>query len=63
MLDVRRRIRSIANHVAPKTTLDIVRHDPDDHRILECALEAGSDWIITEDKDLLRLDPGQTAAF
>ena len=30
--------------------------DPDDNRILECAVEAGSDFIITADKDLLRLE-------
>jgi uncharacterized protein len=28
---------------------------PPDNRILECALAAGSDYIVTQDKDLLRL--------
>ena len=29
--------------------------DPDDDRILECAVTAGSDYILSYDKDLLRL--------
>ena len=32
-----------------------LREDPDDNRILECAVAARSDYIVTEDKDLLRL--------
>ena len=33
----------------------VLREDPDDNRILECALEAGSEFIVTIDKDLLRV--------
>ena len=29
--------------------------DPDDNRIVECAVEAGSAYIVTKDKDLLRM--------
>ena len=29
--------------------------DPDDDRILECATAANSEYIVSEDKDLLRL--------
>lgn len=43
-----------ANLVEPTQTVRIV-DDPDDDRIIECALEAGSDFIITNDKALLRL--------
>ena len=53
--DVRQKILRIANHVTPKRTREIVQDDPDDDRILECAVEAASDCIVTEDKDLLRL--------
>ena len=35
--------------------LDVVRDDPDDNRIVECAVEAGSEAIVTHDNDLLRL--------
>ena len=45
----------LANHVSPTRTINVVA-DPDDNRILECAVEAGSDFIITADQDLLRLE-------
>jgi predicted nucleic acid-binding protein len=32
-----------------------VREDEPDNRILECAVEAGLDFIVSADKDLLRL--------
>ena len=35
--------------------LDVVAEDPADNRILECAVAAGSQYIVTGDKDLLRL--------
>jgi predicted nucleic acid-binding protein len=35
--------------------LDVIKEDPDDDRILECAVSAGSEFIVTGDKDLLRL--------
>ncbi len=41
--------------VHPSVILDVVKTDPDDDRILECAVSAGSDFILTGDKDLLRL--------
>ena len=47
-------LRKLARVVEPTTTIEVA-DDPDDNRILECAVEAGSDFIVTEDKDLLRL--------
>jgi predicted nucleic acid-binding protein len=44
-----------AHHVLPARTVDVIQEDPDDNRILECALAARSDFIVTADKDLLRL--------
>jgi predicted nucleic acid-binding protein len=55
MQDARSRILHIANRVSPSRTIDAVKDDPDDNRILECAVEAGSECILTEDKDLLRM--------
>ena len=34
-------------------TLDVVPTDPDDNRVLECALKASSDTVVTGDTDLL----------
>jgi len=47
-------LQKLANVVEPARTFKVV-DDPDDDRILECAVEAGSDFIVTQDKDLLRL--------
>jgi predicted nucleic acid-binding protein len=33
----------------------VITHDPPDNRVLECAVEAGSRFIISGDDDLLRL--------
>src|SRR2546421_525517 len=49
------RLAAMTNCVTPSQTLDIVKEDPPDNRILECAIEAGSQYIVTWDKDLLRL--------
>jgi len=47
-------LRKLARVVTPTHTLNVA-DDPDDNRILECAAEARSDFIVTADKDLLRL--------
>jgi uncharacterized protein len=41
--------------VKPAVQLDVIKEDPPDNRILECAVAAGSDYMVTGDKDLLRL--------
>jgi putative PIN family toxin of toxin-antitoxin system len=41
--------------VVPAQTIDAVPEDPDDNRVLECAVAAGSRYIVTGDAALLRL--------
>ena len=41
--------------VVPKIRLDVVPGDPDDNRIVECAVHSRSEAIITNDGDLLRV--------
>jgi putative PIN family toxin of toxin-antitoxin system len=48
-------IISGATVVTPFEILDVVKDDPDDNRIIECAIAAGADAIVTGDKHLLRL--------
>ena len=48
-------MREFTRLVTPSQTLNIIGEDPDDNRILECAAEAGSDVIVSGDKDLHRL--------
>ncbi len=51
----RARLTSMARTVKPAVALSVIREDPDDNKILECASAAGSDFIVSGDKDLLRL--------
>ena len=53
--DARGKLLSLGHHVSPTVTLNVIKEDPDDDRILECAAMAASDFIVSEDEDLLRL--------
>jgi uncharacterized protein len=41
------RLKSKAHWVEPKIRLDITKADPEDNKFLECAEEAGADFLIT----------------
>ena len=49
------KIISISTIIEPKVKLDIIKDDPDDNRILECAAAGNVDCIVTNDKHLLKL--------
>jgi putative PIN family toxin of toxin-antitoxin system len=51
---VRRRIREVAELVAPRNTITACE-DPDDNRILEAAQEGFADLIVSGDRHLLRM--------
>jgi uncharacterized protein len=51
-------IFSRAEIVEPTMTIT-ASSDPDDNRVLECAVASKSDVIVTGDDDLLRLNPFQ----
>jgi len=46
---------AFANYVHPYEKIEAVPTDPDDNRVLECAVKAGSSVIVTGDTDLLTL--------
>ena len=48
-------IDEYAVHVTPSLQIDAVPADPDDNRVLECAVEAASDVIVSGDLDLVRI--------
>ncbi len=48
-------IGTAAMSIVPTATLRVVERDPDDDRVLECAVTAKADWIVTGDLDLLSL--------
>lgn len=51
---LRERLLKICRMVEPTAKLAVLGDEPD-NRILECAQEAGSEYIITEDRAMLRL--------
>lgn len=48
-------IEAITTSVAPTERLEVVQSDPDDDRVVECAVAAASDTIVSGDLDLLRM--------
>ena len=57
-LEMRRsveRIVAISTIVEPKHLLDVVKNDPKDNKIIECAVEGNFDYIISRDNHLLSL--------
>jgi predicted nucleic acid-binding protein len=48
-------IVGFARQVSPSQYLNVIKEDEPDNRILECAAEAGSEYIVSGDKDLHRL--------
>lgn len=48
-------LRTFAELVNPTQTLHVVLEDPDDDRVIECAVASGSDFIVSGDKHLLSL--------
>ena len=57
-----RPIWRVVRNIVPQVTV-VVCSDPDDNRILECALEAEAQVIVTGDTDLLRLSPYEGIAI
>ena len=53
--EAREIVAEAARIVTPSVELNVIAHDPPDNRVLECAVSAESDYIVTGDKDLLRL--------
>ena len=57
-LEMRRtveKIMAISDIVDPIKKIDVIKEDPDDNKILECAFEGSVDYIITKDNHLLKL--------
>ena len=49
------KILLFADPAEPKQKVDVIKDDPDDDKVVECAIESSSDYIITYDKHLLKL--------
>jgi len=48
-------VSETATFVEPGIVLDIIQNDPSDNRILECAVAANCDYIVSGDRHLLEI--------
>jgi len=47
--------KAAAEIITPKIVIDVIKEDPPDNRILECAVEGRADLIVSGDRHLRRL--------
>jgi putative PIN family toxin of toxin-antitoxin system len=52
---VRLKIAAVAEVIQPEFTLHAVQDDPDDNRVIECAVAGKADYIVSGDRHLLQL--------
>ena len=52
-LTIRAKLEGNANLVEPDFELNAVPDDPDDNRVLECAIAGKAEWIVSGDRHLL----------
>lgn len=52
---IRVKLESAGNPIDPEIVLDVVTDDPDDNRVLECAVAGRADYIVSGDRHLLKL--------
>jgi putative PIN family toxin of toxin-antitoxin system len=50
------KILSISRVIRPEIDLDVIEDDPDDDKILECAVSGDADYIVSGDSHLLDLE-------
>ena len=55
MLKIAHKIITKSEIVEPSVKIDIIKDDPDDNKILECAIAGNVDCIVSNDKHLLKL--------
>jgi len=58
--DARGKLATITNRVISTETLSVIEEDPDDNRIVECAIAAKSDFIVSETRTCCGLDNSGT---
>ncbi len=52
---IRAKLESIAHIVEPDMVVTAIEVDPDDNRVLECAVKGRADCIVSGDRHLLKL--------
>ena len=55
MLKIVHRVINNSDILEPSVKIDIIKDDPDDNKILECAVAGNADCIVSNDRHLLKL--------
>lgn len=51
----RAKLEKVAQSAEPTISLSIIKDDPDDDRVLECAVSGDAEYIVSGDRHLLKL--------
>jgi putative PIN family toxin of toxin-antitoxin system len=52
---IRIKLESVGDLIDPAIVVEVVTEDPDDNRVLECAVAGHADYIVSGDRHLLKL--------
>jgi uncharacterized protein len=52
---IRSRLENVAEVVSPAYSLSVITEDPEDNRVLECAIAGRADIIVSGDRHVLKL--------
>ena len=55
IIEIVENVLQFVSLVIPQDKIKVVKEDPEDNKILECAIESSSNYIFTYDKHLLKL--------
>lgn len=50
------RIHHFAEVIKPNISLSVITRDPDDNRVIECAVDGRCEYVVSRDRDLLDLE-------
>lgn len=53
--EILERVLQFVNIVIPNIKVEVVKEDSDDNKIIECAFESNTEYILSYDKHLLKL--------
>lgn len=58
LIDKKKAMESVSERlkiVKPETRIELIKEDPADNKVLECAIKAKAEYIVSGDKHLLKL--------
>jgi uncharacterized protein len=63
VVEITQQLTSLAEIVYPEEEISVIKNDPSDNRILECAVAGKARYVVTGDADLLSIKSYQKIAI